>query len=107
MSSVRLEIFLNEVLIKSPPSGFISGHLTKFELNSNSHQEDNMNTAELIYEKAKQLPEPAANQVLDFISFIEQKEAKNKQVSAQNTDIMTHLQTSMKKNHRLGELLAK
>ena len=66
-----------------------------------------MNTAELIYEKAKQLPEPVANQVLDFITYLEQKQTENKQTSSQNTNVMTHLQTSIEKNHRLGELLAK
>lgn len=77
------------------------------ELNSNMYKENNMNTAKLIYEKSKQLPEPVASQVLDFINYLEQKETQNKQTSLQNTNVMAHLQTSTKKNHRLGELLAK
>ena len=32
-----------------------------------------MNTAELIYEKSKQLPEPLVHQVLDYLEFLETK----------------------------------
>jgi hypothetical protein len=32
-----------------------------------------MNTAELIYEKSKQLPESVAHQVLDYLEFLESK----------------------------------
>jgi Protein of unknown function (DUF2281) len=68
-----------------------------------------MNTAELIYQKSQKLPEPIINEVLDFIDFLEYKYLKNKQPSVSNTeaDIKAHLQASMAKNRRLGELLAK
>lgn len=40
-----------------------------------------MNTAEIIYERAKNLPEPLAREVLDFVNFItlkkEHAEAEN------------------------------
>ena len=78
--------------------------MIKLKLNLNIYKENNMNTAELIYEKSKQLPEPVACQVLDFISYLEQKETKT---SSQNTNVMTHLQKSIKENYHLGELLAK
>jgi hypothetical protein len=32
-----------------------------------------MNTAEIIYEKSKALPEPIAQEVLDFIGYLENK----------------------------------
>lgn len=32
-----------------------------------------MNTAELIYEKSKKLPESVAHQVLDYLEFLENK----------------------------------
>ncbi len=35
-----------------------------------------MNTAEIIYQKAKTLPEPFALEVLDFIGYLEQKKLK-------------------------------
>ncbi len=35
-----------------------------------------MNTAEIIYEKAKALPESFALEVLDFIGYLEQKNLK-------------------------------
>lgn len=35
-----------------------------------------MNTAEIIYEKSKALPEPFALEVLDFIGYLEQKTLK-------------------------------
>jgi hypothetical protein len=37
-----------------------------------------MNLAESIYQHSLNLPEPAAREVLDFIEFLEQKEAKKK-----------------------------
>jgi hypothetical protein len=68
-----------------------------------------MTTAELIYQKSQKLPEPIINEVLEFIDFLEYKYLKNKQSSVSNTevDIKAHLQASMAKNRRLGELLAK
>ncbi len=36
-----------------------------------------MNTAEIIYEKSKALPEPFAQEVLDFIGYLENKALKN------------------------------
>lgn len=35
-----------------------------------------MNTAEIIYEKSKALPESSAQEVLDFIGYLEQKTLK-------------------------------
>ncbi|MBF0132947.1 MAG: hypothetical protein HQL75_10235 [Magnetococcales bacterium] len=35
-----------------------------------------MNTAERIYDEVKRLPEPLAEQVLDFVFFLEQRRAK-------------------------------
>jgi hypothetical protein len=35
-----------------------------------------MNTAEIIYEKSKALPEPIAQEVLDFIGYLESKALK-------------------------------
>jgi len=35
-----------------------------------------MNTAEIIYEKSKALPESFALEVLDFIGYLEQKKLK-------------------------------
>ncbi len=44
-----------------------------------------MNTAEIIYQRSKVLPEPIAIEVLDFIGYLEQKALK---ISAfQKTDI--------------------
>lgn len=41
-----------------------------------------MNTAEIIYEHLKALPEPAVQEVLDFVEFIEMKQKKSNQVTA-------------------------
>ena len=35
-----------------------------------------MNTAEIIYKKSKLLPEPIAQEVLDFIGYLEHKKLK-------------------------------
>ncbi|NOQ35894.1 MAG: DUF2281 domain-containing protein [Methylococcaceae bacterium] len=66
-----------------------------------------MNTAELIYQKSKQLPEIVNVQILHFVEYLEEKHklAEASQTAKQSTDVMTHLQASIKKNHRLGELL--
>ncbi len=60
-----------------------------------------MNTAELIYEKSKQLPDNVTTQILDFVEYLESKQHQKKE------NVMKHLQESMTKNHLLGELLAK
>lgn len=60
-----------------------------------------MNTAELIYEKSKQLPDNITAQILDFIEYLEFKQHQKKE------SVMKHLQESVSKNHLLGELLAK
>ncbi|MHB1292542.1 MAG: DUF2281 domain-containing protein [Sulfuricella sp.] len=40
-----------------------------------------MNTAEIIYERAKNLPEPLAREVLDFVNFIT---LKNERADSEN-----------------------
>jgi hypothetical protein len=41
-----------------------------------------MNTAELIYRQAKNLPEAAAREVLDFIEFLHAKERRSEDETA-------------------------
>jgi hypothetical protein len=60
-----------------------------------------MNTAELIYEKSKHLPDNVTAQILDFVECLESKQHQKKE------SVMKHLQESIAKNHLLGELLAK
>ncbi len=40
-----------------------------------------MNTAELIYQKAKALPEAEAREILDFVEFLEAKRRGEKETS--------------------------
>ncbi|MBZ0093910.1 MAG: DUF2281 domain-containing protein [Sulfuricella sp.] len=48
-----------------------------------------MNTAEIIYERAKNLPEPLAREVLDFVNFItlknERAETENLMLAQQSS----------------------
>lgn len=48
-----------------------------------------MNTAEIIYERAKNLPEPLAREVLDFVNFItlkkEHAETENLMLAQQSS----------------------
>jgi len=39
-----------------------------------------MNTAELIYQNVKTLPEPEAREVLDFVEFIQLKRSREREV---------------------------
>lgn len=44
-----------------------------------------MNLAEIIYQHSLNLPEPAAQEALDFIEFLEQRYAKNQQTIQQQS----------------------
>ncbi|MFI3218252.1 MAG: DUF2281 domain-containing protein [Methylococcales bacterium] len=59
-----------------------------------------MNTAELIYEKSKQLPESLAHQVLDYLEFLEikyQQEIESETLYVlQNNALMQQIKESEK-----------
>jgi hypothetical protein len=59
-----------------------------------------MNTAELIYEKSRQLPESIAHQVLDYLEFLEskyhQENASETLYVVQNSSLMTQIKDSEK-----------
>ncbi len=66
-----------------------------------------MEIVEEIHEHVKKMPIEQARQVLDFIEFFEFKYQNTNAKNIEPADIMLHLQTSIKRNYRLGELLAK
>lgn len=59
-----------------------------------------MNTAELIYEKSKHLPESVAHQVLDYLEFLESKYHQSDMSETlsvlQNVSLMKQIENSEK-----------